>query len=83
MGRNVIGATRYLKKLGWVLLVETDESEAYSPISEFKYRALPWWGYVSLVLYLFHYLFREGLLIPLFFLLRNEESGVRRPKFSC
>ncbi|MEK6635124.1 MAG: cache domain-containing protein, partial [Planctomycetota bacterium] len=40
MGRNVIGATRYLKKLGWVLLVETDESEAYSPISEFKYRAI-------------------------------------------
>ena len=40
MGRNVIGATRYLKKTGWVLLVETDESEAYSPISEFKYRAI-------------------------------------------
>src|SRR3989339_671976 len=40
MRRNVIGATRYLKKTGWVLLVETDESEAYSPISEFKYRAI-------------------------------------------
>lgn len=40
MGRTVIGATRYLKKMGWVLLVETDESEAYSPISRFKYRAI-------------------------------------------
>ena len=40
MGRNVIGATRYLKKMGWVLLVETDESEAYSPIFKFKYRAI-------------------------------------------
>ncbi len=40
MGRNVIGATRYVKKMRWVLLVETDESEAYSQISRFKYRAI-------------------------------------------
>lgn len=40
MGKNVLGATRYLKSMGWVLLVETDESEAYSPISRFKYRAI-------------------------------------------
>ncbi|MDN3514741.1 MAG: ATP-binding protein [Candidatus Brocadia sp.] len=40
MGRNVIGAARYLNKMKWVLLVETDETEAYSPISRFKYRAI-------------------------------------------
>ncbi|MEK7789075.1 MAG: cache domain-containing protein, partial [Planctomycetota bacterium] len=40
MDRDVIGATRYLKKKGWVLLVETNESEAYFPISKFKYRAI-------------------------------------------
>ena len=39
-GKNVIGAARYLKKMKWILLVETDESEAYSPIYQFKYRAI-------------------------------------------
>lgn len=37
-GRRVIGVARYLKKMQWVILVETDESEAYFPISHLKYR---------------------------------------------
>ena len=77
MGREVIGATRYLKKMGWVLLVETDESEAYSPFQSLNIGQLRWQGYVSLVLYLFHPLSQEELLTPSFFSLRNEESRGR------
>ncbi|MBW7941167.1 MAG: cache domain-containing protein, partial [Candidatus Kuenenia stuttgartiensis] len=39
-GVSVIGAARYLKRMEWVLLVETDASEAYYPIYRLKYRAI-------------------------------------------
>ena len=71
MGRNVIGATRYLKKMGWVLLVETDESEAYSPISKFKYRAITVVG-ICIVGVVFISLFvSRGIINPIILLVKG------------
>ena len=39
-GVNVIGAGQYLKKFDWVLVGETDESEANSPIYKFKTQSI-------------------------------------------
>src|SRR3989339_2174032 len=71
MGRNVIGATRYLKKMGWVLPVETDESEAYSPISKFKYRAITVVG-ICIVGVVFISLFvSRGIINPIILLVKG------------
>src|SRR3989339_529786 len=71
MRRNVIGATRYLKKMGWVLLVETDESEAYSPISRFKYRAITEVG-ICIVGVVFISLFvSRGIINPIILLVKG------------
>ncbi|HHT9122817.1 MAG TPA: ATP-binding protein [Candidatus Wunengus sp. YC63] len=71
MGRKVIGATRYLKKMGWVLLVETDESEAYSPISRFKYRAITVVG-ICIVGVVFISLFvSRGIINPIIMLVKG------------
>ncbi|MBI2472728.1 MAG: PAS domain S-box protein [Planctomycetes bacterium] len=71
MGRKVIGATRYLKKMGWVLLVETDESEAYSPISKFKYRAITVVG-ICIVGVVFISLFvSRGIINPIILLVKG------------
>ena len=71
MRRNVIGATRYLKKMGWVLLVETDESEAYSPISRFKYRAITVVG-ICIVGVVFISLFvSRGIINPIILLVKG------------
>ena len=71
MGRNVIGATRYLKKLPWVLLVETEESEAYSPISKFKYRAITVVG-ICIMCVIFVSLFVSGGIInPIILLVKG------------
>ncbi|OHC06256.1 MAG: hypothetical protein A3J92_07010 [Planctomycetes bacterium RIFOXYC2_FULL_41_27] len=71
MGRNVIGATRYLKKLGWVLLVETDESEAYSPISEFKYRAITVVGICIIGVVFISLFVSRGIINPIILLVKG------------
>ncbi|MEP9412409.1 MAG: PAS domain S-box protein [Candidatus Brocadia sp.] len=71
MGKNVIGATRYVRKMKWVLLVETDESEAYSPISRFKYRAGTVVG-ICIVAVIFVSLFvSRGIIIPIIRLVKG------------
>lgn len=71
MGRNVIGATRFLKKMQWVLLVETDESEAYFPISKFKYRAVTVVG-LCIVAVVFVSLFvSRGIINPIILLVKG------------
>ena len=71
MGRNVIGATRYLKKTGWVLLVETDESEAYSPISEFKYRAITVVGICIIGVVFISLFVSRGIINPIILLVKG------------
>ncbi|HHT9115774.1 MAG TPA: ATP-binding protein [Candidatus Wunengus californicus] len=71
MGRNVIGATRYLKKPGWVLLVETDESEAYSPISEFKYRAITVVGICIIGVVFISLFVSRGIINPIILLVKG------------
>ncbi|MFN3532116.1 MAG: ATP-binding protein [Candidatus Brocadia sp.] len=65
MGRNVIGATRYVKKMKWVLLVETDESEAYFPISRFKYRAITVVGICIVGVIFISFFVSRGIIIPI------------------
>lgn len=65
MGKNVIGATRYVKKMRWVLLVETDESEAYSPISRFKYRAGTVVGMCIVGVIFISFFVSRGIIIPI------------------
>ncbi len=65
MGKNVIGATRYIKKMKWVLLVETDESEAYSPISRFKYRAGTVVGICIIGVIFISFFVSRGIIIPI------------------
>jgi len=74
MGRNVIGATRYLKKMGWVLLVETDESEAYSPISRFKYRAITVVGLCIVGVVFISLFVSRGIINPIILLV----NGMKR-----
>lgn len=74
MGRNVIGATRYLKKIGWVLLVETDESEAYSPISRFKYRAITMAGICIVGVIFVSFFVSRGIINPIILLV----NGMKR-----
>ena len=71
MRRNVIGATRYLKKMGWVLLVETDESEAYSPISKFKYRAITVVGLCIVGVVFISLFVSRGIINPIILLVKG------------
>lgn len=71
MGRNVIGATRYVKKMKWVLLVETDESEAYSPISRFKYRAITVVGICIVGVIFISFFVSRGIIIPIIRLVKG------------
>ncbi|KAA0242234.1 MAG: sensor histidine kinase [Candidatus Brocadia sp. AMX2] len=71
MGRNVIGATRYVKKMKWVLLVETDESEAYSPISRFKYRAITVVGVCIVGVIFISFFVSRGIIIPIIRLVKG------------
>ena len=71
MGRNVIGATRYLKKMRWVLLVETDESEAYSPISRFKNRAITVVGICIVGVIFVSFFVSRGIIIPIIRLVKG------------
>jgi PAS domain S-box-containing protein len=74
MDKSVIGATRYLKKTGWILLVETEESEAYSPISKFKNRAITVVG-ICIVAVIFISLFvSRGIINPIILLV----NGMKR-----
>ncbi|MCF6149612.1 MAG: PAS domain S-box protein [Candidatus Kuenenia sp.] len=70
-GVNVIGAARYLKRMEWVLLVETDESEAYSPIYKFKYRAITMVG-ICIIGVIFVSLFvSRGIINPILMLVKG------------
>lgn len=71
LGREVIGATRYLKKMGWVLLVETDESEAYSPISKFKNRAITVVGICIVGVIFVSFFVSRGIIIPIIRLVKG------------
>lgn len=71
MGRSVIGATRYLKKMRWVLLVETDESEAYSPISRFKNRAITVVGICIVGVIFISFFVSRGIIIPIIRLVKG------------
>lgn len=71
MGRNVIGAARYLKKMRWVLLVETDESEAYSPISRFKNRAITVVGICIVGVIFISFFVSRGIIIPVIQLVKG------------
>lgn len=71
MGRNVIGATRYLKKMQWVLLVETDESEAYSPIYRFKNRAITVVGICIVGVIFISFFVSRGIIIPIIRLVKG------------
>ena len=79
-GRNVIGNEIFKEARVGIGLVER-MSRGVSDF-EFKYRAPPWWDMHHCVVFISLFV-SEGLLIPSFFLLRNEEGSVRRPKFSC
>src|SRR5574341_1264306 len=70
-GNNVIGATRYVKKMGWVLLVETDESEAYSPISTFKYRAITVVGLCIVGVIFISFFVSRGIINPIILLVKG------------
>ncbi len=71
MGKNVIGATRFLKKMQWVLLVETDESEAYSPISKFKYRAATVVGLCIVAVVFVSLFISRGIINPIILLVKG------------
>ena len=71
MGRDVIGATRYLKNTGWVLLVETNESEAYSPISKFKYRAITVVGICIVGVVFVSFFVSRGIINPIILLVKG------------
>ncbi len=71
MGRKVIGATRYVKKMGWVLIVETDEVEAYSPISRFKYRAISVVGICIVGVIFISFFVSRGIINPIVLLVKG------------
>ncbi|MCF6159026.1 MAG: sensor histidine kinase [wastewater metagenome] len=71
MGKQVIGATRYLKKMQWVLLVETDESEAYFPISKFKYRATTAVGLCIIGVIFVSFFVSRGIINPIILLVKG------------
>lgn len=71
MERNVIGATRYVKKMRWVLLVETNESEAYSPISRFKNRAITVVGICIVGVIFVSFFVSRGIIIPIIRLVKG------------
>lgn len=74
IGKNVIGATRYLEKMQWVLLVETDESEAYFPITKFKYRASTVVGICIIGVIFISFFVSRGIINPIIFL----SKGMKR-----
>jgi PAS domain S-box len=73
-GVNVIGAALYLKKTDWVLMVETDESEAYSTIYTFKNRVITMVG-ICIVGVLFVSLFvSRGIINPILMLVKGMKK---------
>ncbi len=73
-GVNVIGAALYLKKTDWVLVVETDESEAYSTIYTFKNRVITMVG-ICIVGVLFVSLFvSRGIINPILMLVKGMKK---------
>ncbi|HHT9105880.1 MAG TPA: ATP-binding protein [Candidatus Wujingus californicus] len=74
MDKSVIGATRYLKKTGWILLVETEESEAYSPISKFKNRAITVVGICIVAVIFISFFVSRGIINPIILLV----NGMKR-----
>lgn len=73
-GVNVIGAALYLKKMDWVLVVETDESEAYSTIYTFKNRVITMVG-MCIVGVIFVSLFvSRGIINPILMLVKGMKK---------
>ncbi len=73
-GVNVIGAAQYLKRMGWVLVVETDESEAYSTIYTFKNRVITMVG-ICIVGVIFISLFvSRGIINPILMLVKGMKK---------
>jgi PAS domain S-box-containing protein len=73
-GVNVIGAAQYLKKMDWVLVVETDESEAYSTIYTFKNRVITMVG-ICIVGVIFVSLFvSRGIINPILMLVKGMKK---------
>ncbi|GAX61381.1 signal transduction histidine kinase [Candidatus Scalindua japonica] len=73
-GVNVIGAAVYLKKMDWVLVVETDESEAYSTIYTFKNRVITLVG-ICIVGVIFVSLFvSRGIINPILMLVKGMKK---------
>ncbi|WKZ19734.1 MAG: ATP-binding protein [Candidatus Jettenia sp. CY-1] len=71
MGKQVLGAARYFKKMQWVLLVETDESEAYFPISKFKYRAITVVGICIIGVVFISLFISRGIINPIILLVKG------------
>ncbi|MGQ3685330.1 MAG: ATP-binding protein [Candidatus Loosdrechtia sp.] len=74
MGRRVIGATRYLGKMQWVLLVETDESEAYFPVTKFKYRASTAVGICIIGVIFISFFVSRGIINPVILLAKGMKK---------
>ena len=73
-GVNVIGAALYLKKMDWVLVVETDESEAYSTIYTFKNRVITMVG-ICIIGVIFVSLFvSRGIINPILMLVKGMKK---------
>jgi len=70
-GMNVIGAARYLPEMEWVLLVETDESEAYSPIYTFKNRAITVVGICVIGVVFVSLFVSRGIINPILMLVKG------------
>lgn len=73
-GVNVIGAALYLKKMDWVLVVETNESEAYATIYTFKTRVITMVG-ICIVGVIFVSLFvSRGIINPILMLVKGMKK---------
>jgi len=73
-GVNVIGAALHLKKMDWVLVVETDESEAYSTIYTFKNQVITMVG-ICIVGVVFVSLFvSRGIINPILMLVKGMKK---------
>lgn len=76
-GVNVIGAALYLKKMDWVLVVETDESEAFSIIYTFKNRVITMVG-ICIIGVIFVSLFvSRGIINPILLLVNGMKKVAR------
>ncbi|MDR4504848.1 MAG: ATP-binding protein [Candidatus Scalindua sp.] len=73
-GVSVIGASLYLKKMDWVIMVETDESEAYSSIYTFKNRLITMVG-ICIIGVIFVSLFvSRGIITPILMLVKGMKK---------